>query len=201
VKNVFLHGTLSETVYCNQSMGFVDPSQPDRVCRLNKSPYGVKQEPRAWYSRFTTYLLTLGFVEAKSDNSLFIFRHGTDTVYLLLYVDDNVITVSSTALLQYTISAPKREFSMKDLGPLHNFLGVSIQHQADGLFLTEHQFALDILERAGMVDCKLVLMPIDMQVKVSTASGPSVADLTQFRSLTEALQYQTFTRLDLVYTV
>jgi hypothetical protein len=182
-------------------MGFVDPSQPDRVCRLNKSPYEVKQEPRAWYNRFTTYLLTLGFVEAKSDNSLFIFRHGTDMVYLLLYVDDNVITVSSTSLLQYTISALKREFSMKDLGPLHNFLGVSIQHQADGLFLTEHQFALDILERAGMVDCKLVLMPIDMQVKVSTASGPPVADMTQFRSLTEALQYQTFTRLDLVYTV
>jgi hypothetical protein len=41
---------------------------------------------------------------------------------------------------------------MKDLGPLHQFLGVSVQHQADGLFLTWCQFALDILEHAGMVD-------------------------------------------------
>jgi hypothetical protein len=49
VKNVFLHGTLSETVYCNQSIGFVDPTQPNRVCHLNKSLYGLKQAPRAWY--------------------------------------------------------------------------------------------------------------------------------------------------------
>jgi hypothetical protein len=54
---------------------------------------------RAWYNRFTTYLLTLGFVEAKSDISLFIFCHGIDTVYLLLYVDDIVLTASSTVLL------------------------------------------------------------------------------------------------------
>jgi hypothetical protein len=45
-----------------------------------------------------------------------------------------------------TISALKREFAMKDLGPLHHFLGVSVQHQADGLFLTQRQFALGILE-------------------------------------------------------
>jgi hypothetical protein len=50
---------------------------------------------------------------------------------------------------------------MKDLRPLHHFLGVSVQHQVDGLFLTQHQFALDILEQAGMVDCKLVLTSVD----------------------------------------
>ena len=50
VKNVFLYGTLSETVYCSQPAGFVDSSRPDMVCRLNKSLYGLKQAPRAWYS-------------------------------------------------------------------------------------------------------------------------------------------------------
>jgi hypothetical protein len=50
---------------------------------------------------------------------------------------------------------------MKDLEPLHYFLGVSVQHQADGLFLTQHQFALNILEQAGMVDYKPVSMPVD----------------------------------------
>jgi hypothetical protein len=123
VKNMFLHGTLSETVYCSQPTGFVDPTQPDRVCRLNKSLYGLKQAPRAWYSRFTTYLLSLGFVEAKSDTSLFVFRRGADTVYLLLYVDGIVLTTSSTTLLQHTIYALKREFIMKNLGPLHHFFG------------------------------------------------------------------------------
>ena len=99
VKNAFLHGTLSEAVYCAQSVGFEDTAHPDYVCRLNRSLYGLKQAPRVWYSRFAAYLLSLGFVEAKSDTSLFVYRRGTDTIYLLLYVDDIVLTASSSALL------------------------------------------------------------------------------------------------------
>jgi hypothetical protein len=129
----------------------------------------------------------LEFVEAKFNTSLFIFRRGTDTVYLLLYVDDIVLTASSVALLQHTISAVKREFAMKDLGPLHHFLGVFALHQANGLFLTQCQFALDILEQAGMVDYKLISMSVDTQAKVSVKSRPPVADLTQFMSLAVAL--------------
>jgi hypothetical protein len=80
-------------------MRFVDPVQPDRVYRLNKSFYGLKQVPYAWYSLFVTYLLTLGFIEVKSNTSLFVFRCGADTVYLLLYIDDIVLTASSTVFL------------------------------------------------------------------------------------------------------
>jgi hypothetical protein len=49
---------------------------------------------------------------------------------------------------------------MKDLDPLHHFWGISVQHQANGLFLTQCQFTLNILECVGMVDCKLVSMPV-----------------------------------------
>jgi hypothetical protein len=73
VKNAFLYGTLTETVYCQQPSGFEDSAHADYVCRLNKSLYGLKQAPRAWYSRFATYLLSLGFAEAKLDSSLFIY--------------------------------------------------------------------------------------------------------------------------------
>jgi hypothetical protein len=111
---------------------------------------------RAWYIRFVTYITSLGFVEAKFDTSLFIFQRGTDAIYLLLYIDDIVLTASNATLLQQTISALEREFTMKDLKPLH-------QYQADGFFLTQCQFALDILERAGMVDCKPISTPVGMQ--------------------------------------
>jgi hypothetical protein len=180
VKNAFMHDTLSETVYCSQPTGFVDPAQPDYVCLLNKSLYGLKQAPRVWYSRFATYITNLGFVEVKSDTSLFVFRRGTYMVYLLLYVDDIVLTASSTALLQQTISTLKQEFIMKDLGLLHHFLGVSVQHQAGGLFLTQHQFALDILERAGMVDCKPVLTLVDTQPR--SPPSPSLLLLIRLTS-------------------
>jgi hypothetical protein len=99
VKNAFLHNTLSETVYRSQPTGFVDPAQPDSVCLLNKSLHGLKQATWAWYSRFATYITSLGFVDAKSDTSLFVFRRDTNAVYLLLYIDDIVLTVSSAALL------------------------------------------------------------------------------------------------------
>ena len=62
VKNAFLHGTLTETDYCTQPTGFVDSSKPDYVCRLNKSLYGLKQAPHAWHSRFTSHIISLGFV-------------------------------------------------------------------------------------------------------------------------------------------
>ena len=105
VKNAFLHGTLSETVYCSQPARFVDSSCPDMVCRLNKSLYGLKLALRVWYSRFATFLLTLGFTEAKSDTSLFVYHRGDEIAYLLLYVDDIVLTASSQPFLQCIISS------------------------------------------------------------------------------------------------
>ncbi|WVZ83832.1 hypothetical protein U9M48_030930 [Paspalum notatum var. saurae] len=120
VKNAFLHGTLTETVYCSQPAGFVDPTRPEMVCRL----YGLKQAPRAWYSRFATFPVTLGFSEAKSDTSLFVYCRGDKTAYLLLYVDDIVLTASSQHLLQRIITSLQQEFAMKDLGMLHHWVSL-----------------------------------------------------------------------------
>jgi len=98
------------------------------------------------------FLLTLGFTETKSDTSLFIYRHGSETAYLLLYVDDIVLTASSQPLLQRIIMSLQQEFAMKDLGVLHHFLGVTVEHRPSGMFLHQRQYTLDILERAGMTD-------------------------------------------------
>jgi hypothetical protein len=113
-----------------------------------------------------------GLVEAKSDTSLFVYHRGTDTVYLLLYVDDIVLTASSLELLQRTTIALQQQFIMKDLGPLHHFLGVSVEQRFDGLFLHQRQYAWDILERAGMSDCKPCFTSVDTQVTVSSDMGP-----------------------------
>jgi hypothetical protein len=203
VKNAFLHGTLTETVYCSQPAGFVDASRPDFVCRLNKSLYGLKQAPRAWYSRFATFLQTLGFTEAKSDTSLFIYHYGGETAYLLLYVDDIVLTASSESLLHRIIASLQKEFAMKDLGVLHHFLGVTVEPRPSGLFLHQRQFTCDILERAGMTACQSCSTPVDTQGKLSEAGGPMLgpADSTAYRSLAGALQYLTFTRPDITYAV
>jgi hypothetical protein len=168
---------------------------------LCKFLYGLKQAPWAWYSRFASYLTTLGFIEAKSDTSLFIFRRGSDTVYLLLYVDDIILTTSITELLRRTISALLREFNMKDLGSLHHFPGITVEHRPDGLSLHQRTYTLDIVKRAVMVDYNSYTTPVDLQAKLADYSGPPVADASQFRSIARALQYLTFTRPDIAYAV
>jgi hypothetical protein len=98
VKNAFLHSTITKTVCYSQPTGFVNAARPNLVCRLNRSLYGLKQASRAWYSHFSSHLASIGFVEAKSDTSLFIYWRGNDTVYLLLHVDDIVLTASTSKL-------------------------------------------------------------------------------------------------------
>ena len=106
-------------------------------------------------------MLTLGFTEDKADTSLFIYRRGDETTYVLLYVDDIVLTASSQQLLQRVISSLQQEFAMKDLGQLHHFLGVTVETRPSGLFLHQRQYALDILEQARMTDCKPCSTPVD----------------------------------------
>ncbi|GJR38446.1 ribonuclease H-like domain-containing protein [Tanacetum coccineum] len=111
VKNAFLHGQLSETVYMHQPPGFVDTTHPDYVCHLQRSLYGLKQAPRAWFQRFTSFITRVGFQHSKTDASLFVFHRGSDIAYLLLYVDDIILTASSTHYTQtYHYSAFSRKF-------------------------------------------------------------------------------------------
>jgi hypothetical protein len=85
VKNAFLHGTLIETVYCSWPTSFIDLDQPNLVCLLRNSLYSLKHAPCVWYSQFASYLLSIGFTEAKSDTSLFLFHRGSETVFIALH--------------------------------------------------------------------------------------------------------------------
>jgi hypothetical protein len=179
VKNAFLHRTSIDIVYCNQLVGFVNPAHPDMVCKLNKSHYGLKQAPSTWYSRYATNLLSLDFVETKADISLFNYRHRSCTMYLLLYVDGIVLIASSSALLHWIITALQHEFAMKDLGPLHHFLGIIVELCSEALLLQQWQYTLNILEQLGMLDCKPCVTSIDMQAKLSSDDTP-VSDTTTY---------------------
>jgi hypothetical protein len=141
--------------------------------------------------RFAAFVHTIGFAAAHSDSSLFKFVNGADMAYLLLYVDDIVLTASSTGLLQRIIASLAGEFAMKDLGPLHFFLGIQVTRTAAGFFLSQAQYAEDILERASMDNCKSSPTPVDTKAKLAAADGPRVSDPTAYRSIAGALQYLT----------
>ncbi|GKA91579.1 ribonuclease H-like domain-containing protein [Tanacetum coccineum] len=182
VKNAFLHGDLAETVYMHQPPGFRDPEHPDYVCLLQRSLYGLKQAPRAWFQRFAAYITTVGFTPSRCDSSLFIYRQGDDTAFLLLYVDDIVLTASSDRLLQQIIASLHREFSMTDLGALNYFLGISVTRDSSGMFLSQRKYAMEILERAHMVGCNSSRTPVDTESKLGDGGTP-VVDPTLYRRL------------------
>ncbi|XP_020219676.1 uncharacterized protein LOC109802671 [Cajanus cajan] len=121
--------------------------------------------------------------------------------YLLLYVDDIILTASSDELRKSIISLLSSEFAMKDLGPLNYFLGINVTRHAGGLFLSKKKYATEIIDRAGMSSCKPSPTPVDTKPKISAATSTPFEDPSLYRNLVGALQYLTFTRPDITYVV
>ncbi|GJW25374.1 ribonuclease H-like domain-containing protein [Tanacetum coccineum] len=117
----------------------------------------------AWFQRFAGYATRAGFYHSPCDSLLFICRLGSQVAYLLIYVDDIILTASSASLLQQIIVYLHREFDMTDLGPLNYFLGISADGTPTGLFLSQRQYALQLLKRAHMVNCNPSRTPVDTE--------------------------------------
>ncbi|XP_062224997.1 uncharacterized mitochondrial protein AtMg00810-like [Phragmites australis] len=113
----------------------------------------------------------------------------------------NVVTASSGALLQKLTRLLHSELAMTNLGDLHFFLGILGQRSSSGLFLSQRQYASDLLRRAGMAECHSTLTPVDTHAKLSAIDGHPVADRSEYRSIAGALQYLTLTRPDLAYAI
>lgn len=160
VSNAFLHGTLSEVVFMHQPPGFVDPMYPSHVCRLRKTIYGLRQSSREWHIALATKLLALGFLQSKSDTSLFVFHHNSVHVIVLVYVDDIVITGSDDLFVARIITQLGESFALKDLGTLSYFLGIEVLACKEGLFLSQHKYISDILHRHHMEGAKPLSTPI-----------------------------------------
>uniref|UniRef100_A0A0A9B536 Reverse transcriptase Ty1/copia-type domain-containing protein n=1 Tax=Arundo donax TaxID=35708 RepID=A0A0A9B536_ARUDO len=121
--------------------------------------------------------------------------------YLLLYVDDIILTASSPVFLQRIIDRLHSEFAMTDLGDLHHFLNISVERSSAGIFLSQRQYAIELLQRAGMAECHSTSTPVDTHAKISATDGAPVADPSTYRSIAGALQYITLTRPDLAYAI
>ena len=200
VKNAFLHGILQETVYMTQPTGFQDRTCPNHVCLLHKSLYGLKHAPRAWFERFTSYLFTLGFVASTADPSLFIRSVGSSLTYLLLYVDDIIVTGPDYLYISVLKNQLALEFKISDLGPLKYFLGLEIQSSIDGIFVNQAKYLNDLLHTSGMTSAKSCITPMSTSLDLYTIAPP-FNDPSLYRRLVGSLQYLTFTRPDIAFSV
>ena len=115
-----------------------------QVYRLQKSLYGLKQLPRAWFDRFTSSMKAFQYQQSSYDHTLFVKHKEGKLTVLIIYVDDMIVTgndVDERAALQTYLS---REFKMKDLGSLKYFLGIEVLRSKQGIFLSQQKYTLDL---------------------------------------------------------
>ena len=201
VSNAFLHGDLDDEVYMEQPPGFTDTSKPDHVCRLRRSLYGLRQAPRQWYKRLFSALINQGFRVSPADSSLFCYVKNNIKLFILVYVDDIIMTGTCSHTLNHIISSLKSEFMLKDLGTLEYFLGMETTWIADGLLLTQQKYILDLLHKAQMGDCKGISTPATPKDKMSAIQSRPMSDPTLYRSIVGGLQYLSLTRPEVCYSV
>uniref|UniRef100_A0A2N9F0L7 Reverse transcriptase Ty1/copia-type domain-containing protein n=1 Tax=Fagus sylvatica TaxID=28930 RepID=A0A2N9F0L7_FAGSY len=185
IHNAFLHGTLSEDVFMSQPPGFNHPQFPSHVCKLQKAIYGLKQAPRAWFSKLSSRLLQLGFCGSLSDTSLFILKDASFTMYVLIYVDDIIITCSKATAIDDLLHQLSSDFAVKDLGKLNFFLGIEVLENPAGVILSQQRYILDILKLGALQYLSLTRPDIAFAVN----------KLSQFMHAPTLLHWQAVKRL------
>ena len=202
VKTTFLNGDLKEKVYMSQPEGFVIKGQEHKVCKLVKSLYGLKQAPRAWYEKLTEHLLKLDFKHFDLDDAtLFVKKVGKTVVYLVVYVDDLLITGNNESYIASMKKELKKGFEMTDLGHVHYYLGIEVIQHPKFIFLSQKKYIGDLLNKFGMDDCKPLSTPMEQNLKLTSIEGKEFEDATKYRQLVGSLIYLTTTRPDISFAV
>lgn len=192
---------MTEEVYVIQPPGFIDADRPNHVCHLHKALYGLKQAPRAWYQELQNHLISVGFVNSLADASLFILKSGLSFVYMLIYVEDIIVTGNSDVFLHTTLTMLATCFSVKDPTDLYYFLGIEAHRTASGLHLTQKRYILNLLTRTNMLNAKPLATLMATSPKLSLHFGSKLSDPTKYRATIGNLQYLAFMKPDISYAV
>ena len=138
---------------------------------------------------------------SRYDSALFLRRTDKDTILLLLYVDDMIITSNDLNGIQELKVFLNQQFEMKDLGHFSYFLGLEITHSTDGFYITQAKYASKLLSQAGLTDSKTVDTPVELNAHLTPTGGKLLSNPSLYRQLVGSLVYLTVTRLDISYAV
>nr|GEY89695.1 hypothetical protein [Tanacetum cinerariifolium] len=199
VKTAFLNGILKEVVYVGQPPGFVSKQYPDHVYALDKSLYGLKQEPRAWYDILSQFLIDSDFQKGSIDTTPFIKKKGKHIMLIQIYVDD--IIFGSTNLKYYTKFSDLmvKRFEMSMMGEMKFFLGLQVNLFSNGIFINQSKYILDILKRFRMENCDTVPTPMVEQAKLKLNLVGKPVNHTDYQSMIGSLMYVTSSRPDIMF--
>ncbi|GKA34060.1 retrotransposon protein, putative, ty1-copia subclass [Tanacetum coccineum] len=186
VKTAFLNGYLNEEVYMEQPEGFVNPKYPNRVCKLKRSIYGLKQASRQWNKRFDDEIKKFGFSQNADEPCVYLKASGSNVTFLILYVDDILIMGNSIPMLQDVKSYLGKCFAMKDLGEAAYILGIKIYRDRSRrlIGLCQSAYIEKILKRFHMENSKRGSIPMQDKLRLSKSQGASTpAELKRMQSV------------------
>ncbi|GKC68253.1 retrovirus-related pol polyprotein from transposon RE1 [Tanacetum coccineum] len=173
VNNAFLHGDLHEEVYMHTN--------------------------RQWFEKLTTFLKTHGFKQSYVDTSLFTLQTANTFLNLFVYVDDILVAGNDRSLIDHLKTSLNAKFSIKDIGPLHYYLGIEFLRNKDGIAFSQRKYALDLVTYAGLLDTKPSATPFDPNKKLTRDNGVLLPDPSFYRALVGKLLYLTIIRPDLAF--
>ncbi|XP_028548586.1 uncharacterized protein LOC114579063 [Dendrobium catenatum] len=154
-----------------------------------------------WYNTFMNHLLTLGFQHSQAYPSLLTFQHNQSQIFLLVYVDDILVTGNNQEVINNILSKLHAQFNMQNLGTVHHFLGIKIQQFKDKFFLSQASYATSILTSANLTHCNPLANPSCTKLPPEVAEDTILSEPSTYRRITGSLQYLTLTRPDITYAV
>ncbi|KAF2888063.1 hypothetical protein ILUMI_18110 [Ignelater luminosus] len=200
VETAFLNGKILSEVYLKQPEGYKDGS--DRVYRLNKALYGLKESPRAWYDCFNDFLKTLGFHRSYYDYCLYVKKENDSLIYILLFVDDLLICSKDRQAIVHIKNSLFKKFKMKDIGKVKNYIGIDIDYEYglnNTLTLSQKSYIESLAKRYGIENSKLYKTPMEINLKLEKSE---VNNDIKYRNLIGALLYvNSGTRPDISFSV
>lgn len=159
--------------------GLPTPSNPQLVCKLAKSLYGLKQSSRAWYQRLDSYLLLQGYTRLESDADIYIKRENDQGfTILIVYVDDCIVVSNKAALIQQIKDIMQQEFDMSDEGEIHYTIGNAIirNRQEGWLILHQQNYLTSKLQEFNMLNCNPLSTPMQSGVRLSKEDYPNTEE-------------------------
>lgn len=200
VPTAFLNGTLNECIYMEIPACSNMPNCENKVLKLNRAIYGLKQSARAWYQRVEVCLLELGYTKSQYEPCLFMICNKNVRVYIALFVDDFFVFYNSKEICDKLIYELKAKFNIKNLGQMKHCLGLNVTVKEKSVTIDQKDFVDIILKRFNMVKCKSSDTPMEKNLKLDKAK--SICQKYPYQQLLGALMYLcVLTRPDIAYAV
>lgn len=202
VPTAFLNGLLHEIVYMEKPEYSDIENCNNKVLKLKKAIYGLKQSARAWYTRVEHCLLKLKFKRSNYEPCLFIKNEKNVKIYIALFVDDFFVYYNCQNTYEELTNELVANFRIKDLGQINQCLGMHINVYKDSITVDQKHLIESILKKFNMTDCSGSNTPMEINLKLQKNVNSKVAQKHPYQQLIGSLMYlSVLTRPNISYSV